>query len=235
MDATRAEKSLRAWALQIGEDPRPIDFAGPSQWSGIPVTHWDSLPYPTCDLLSTPLTDVLAQRTTRRVFQSIDVQNLSTLLWWSQRRTEVNSENPDRSRGPIPTAGGLASVRTLVVSRDERPWIYDSRSHKAGVLCASPEAALEILNLAQEFMPIGGGRLLLFVAFRDYIGRYYESPESLVLREAGVLQGTMALLCELLGLAFCPLGTQGHDWNEAVLGVGKELIIPGGAAVVGSR
>lgn len=221
--------------MQILKDPirRNPDSASPP--IDAPVLEWRDLPSPSSNLPQTALLDILRARQSRRDFSAINVDRLASLLWWSQRRTMVHEGNADLSKGPIPTAGGISSVRTVVVSRGEAPWIYDARNHRAGVLKTSQSQANEVFDDVETFMPPGDGCLLLFVAFSEYLEHYYRYPETLVLREAGVLLGVMALLSELLGLAFCPLGTQAHDWSASLLGLGKELVVPGGAALVGVR
>lgn len=198
----------------------------------VPAEVWSPLPLPNFTFEEHSFSDVMAARQTRRKFSPISLEQLANVLWLCQRRTEFSRHNEDRSKGPLPTAGGFASVRTIVVTRNSRPWIYDSRRHSAGDLPTTPDA---VFDDAEEFMQIGDGCILLFAAFRNYIGQYYDHPESLVMRESGGIQTVMSILSEVLGLSFCPLGTQGHEWSASILGVGKEVIVPGGAAVIGGR
>ena len=185
---------------------------------------------PTADLF-----DLLETRKSRREFQALNIQDISTLLWFTQRQTAVIPGTPFRVKSPIPTAGALASVRTIVLKYSKGAWIYDNVGHQAEVLPATTDTCNKIRKSADKFFNIGQGSILLFFAYRPFITTYYESPESLVLREAGVLLATLGLVAEAMEFSFCPLGTTAEDWLMSLLGCGEQLIIPAGAAVVGRR
>ena len=165
----------------------------------------------------------------------MSIQDISTLLWFTQRHTATIPGASDRVKTPIPTAGALASVRTVVLRPHEEAWVYDATKHRADVLSINIDACNDIRTSACEFFNIGDGALLLFFAHRAFVEMYYESPESLIQREAGVLLGALALVAEALKFSFCPLGTTAEDWLITVLGGSEQVIIPAGAAVVGRR
>ena len=185
---------------------------------------------PTADIF-----DLLEKRKSRRKFKAMSIQDISTLLWFTQRQTATISGTTVRVKTPIPTAGALASVRTVVLRPSEAAWIYSSAEHSADVLSTSIETCARLRIFANEFFNIGEGSLLLFFAHRPYIEKYYESPDSLILREAGVLLGILGLVSEALEFSFCPLGTIAEDWLGTLLGCGEQVIIPAGAAVIGRR
>ena len=187
---------------------------------------------------SPPLTDlfaVLEKRRSRRVFSEIDIQTLSALLWFALRHTGTFPGSSNRVSTPVPTFGGLASVRTLVLQSDLTCWIYDPVFHRAGIIKTDDHTKQLIRRDAENFFPIGEGVILLFAASRDYVSTFYTEPESLVLRESGVLTGTIALIAEAFDLAFCPLGTLGENWLCPLLNATEEIIISAGAAVIGGR
>ncbi|MCU7804260.1 MAG: hypothetical protein KZQ96_13765 [Candidatus Thiodiazotropha sp. (ex Lucinoma borealis)] len=185
---------------------------------------------PTADIF-----DLLEVRKSRREFEAMSMQDISTLLWFAQRQTATISGTDDRVKTPIPTAGALASVRTIVLRPSEEAWVYGAVEHSAEVLSAPIETCDRIRRSANEFFNIGEGSLLLFFAHRPHVERYYESPDSLILREAGVLLGTLGLISEALEFSFCPLGTVAEDWLETLLASGEQVVIPAGAAVIGTR
>lgn len=179
------------------------------------------------------LFDVLERRSSRREYHVMNMHDISTLLWFTQRHM---GNIPDHSvRTPAPTAGGLASVRTIIIQPSEQAWIYDPKKHRAITLPASIDVCNSIRKSANMFFNIEEGTLLLFVASRPFISEYYEKPETLVLREAGVILGIQALVAEALEFSFCPLGTTAKDWLLSLLDCGEETIIPVGAAVIGRR
>jgi len=187
------------------------------------------------DCPSVDLFDILEARKSRHEFKAMSIQDISALLWFTQRQTATIPGIPDCVKSPIPTAGALASVRTVVLRSAEEAWVYDMVGHKAEMLSASIDTCNRIRRLACEFFNIGEGSILLFFASRQFITRHYESPDSLVLREAGVLLGTLGLVAEALEFSFCPLGTTAEDWLISLLGAGEQIIIPAGAAIVGRR
>ena len=220
--------------MQKLEDPAPKQQIGEQTHPIWRVERWISLPkrfpVPNVDLFG-----VLEERRSGRNFKEIQTTELSALLWYTQRRVYIDRTNTDKTYGPTATAGALASVRTLIVDRSNGTWLYDGLTHRAGVIAGNPDVTAEIVGEANNILDLGNGSLLLFAADRLHVERYYFNPESLVLREAGVITGAMALVSTALGLTFCPLGTQATSWVMALLGVGEEVIVPGGAAVVGGR
>ena len=181
------------------------------------------------------LFDLLEVRKSRRKFEEMSTQDISTMLWFTQRQTAAILGTTDRVKSPIATAGALASVRTVVLNPHKEAWVYDATKHQADILSVPIDMCNQIRTSASEILNVGKGSLLLFFACRPLVTKYYESPESLVLREAGVLLGTLSLVAEALEYSFCPLGTVAEDWLLTILSVHRELIIPAGAAVVGRR
>lgn len=222
------------WDMQKFDDPEPIVTTKRRPLISIPLREWIDLPrnFPT---VTDELVDSLDRRISRRDFGQLEQQQISSLLWFTQRETRYSTVNPTQSFVPVPTAGGLASVRTIVVSNEGSAWIYDPRTHRAGSLLVSPTVIEKIVREANLFFETGDGSILLYFADRAVLERHYRNPESLVLREAGAIIGVMAVISEALGLAFCALGTQASIWICALLGAPEEAVIPGGAAVVGSR
>ena len=184
---------------------------------------------------SADIFDLLEVRRSRREFQAMSAQDISTLLWFTQRQTATISGTIDRVKSPIPTAGALASVRTVVLEPHKEAWVYDAVGHRSEMLAAPMDVCDQIRTSASEFFNVGEGSLLLFFAYRPFVTKYYDAPDSLILREAGVLLGTLTLVAEALEFSFCPLGTTAENWLITLLGGNEKVIIPAGAAVVGRR
>ena len=179
--------------------------------------------------------DLLEMRKSCREFSALSIQDISTLFWFSSRQVGTFKGLPNRVKTPIPTAGALASVRTIILRPSEKAWLYDPIDHTVFVLSSPSITCDKIRKSANEFFDIGNGSLLLFFALRPFISEYYESPTSLVLREAGVLLGTFSLIAEAFDFSFCPLGTTAENWLYDLLGSSEQIIIPAGAAVIGRR
>lgn len=184
---------------------------------------------------SADIFDLLEVRRSRREFHAMSTQDVSTLLWFSQRQTATIPGTINRVKTPIPTSGALASVRTVILEPQQEAWVYNATNHRSEVLPTPLYVCEQIRTSANEFFNVGEGVILLFFACRPFITMYYDSPETLVLREAGVLLGTLNLVAEALKFSFCPLGTTAENWLVALLGGSENDIIPAGAAVVGRR
>jgi SagB-type dehydrogenase family enzyme len=179
--------------------------------------------------------ELLETRHTERQLCTPTLPQVAELLWWTTRTTAVSTKSPAVQRRPMPTAGALGAVETIVVRQSEGAWLYVPTQHSAGILRSTDQVALGALEEAHKFIDAPAGDLLIFVADKPRIAHHYMHGESLALREAGCLLGAMSLASEALGLGFCPLGTLGHVWASRILGVPEELVIAGGAAMVGGR
>lgn len=183
---------------------------------------------PNCDFF-----ELLDRRRSRREFYKINDQKLSSLLWFAQRHTGYFPNQ--RVTTPMPTFGGLASVRTLVLTSDLNCWIYDPENHSAKIIESDNVTKKAIRKEVDEFFPLNDGALLLFAASESFVRSHYADPVSLVLRESGILIATLALIAEAFELSFCPLGTLGQSWLISLSNTCEKIIIPAGAAVIGSR
>lgn len=179
--------------------------------------------------------DILETRKTHRTFKMMSLKDISSLFWFSQRYTAKYDDLTNRVKTPIPTAGALASVQTLLITPSNDVWLYNPFNHRINVIESEVNSIKYIRKSASEFFEIGDGFILLFFSSRSFISEYYENPDSLVLREAGVLLGNLALIAEAFKLSFCPLGTTAKDWFNHLLDTSEQTIIPAGAAVVGRR
>lgn len=178
--------------------------------------------------------DALQRRQSRRQFNALTLQEISTLLWFSRRRV---ADFPRTALGRYPTAsaGGLGSVQMIVLQPGAKAWGYEPKGHRGYYVHATPTSARKVRELSKAFFDTTDATLILYAANRDYVEYYYHEPESLLLRESGALCATMQLLAEPLGLAFCALGTTAGQWLDLVLDRGNRSLIPLGAAAVGRR
>jgi len=185
---------------------------------------------PTIDLF-----EAFERRRTLREFKALTNQDISTLLWFTQRHTGTFPQTPNKVTTPVPTFGGLASVRTIVLNCDGNAWLYDPEFHRAGIINVSKATVKSIKQEANQFFDNGQGRLLLFAASRALVKVYYKHPDSLVLRESGVITAALSLVSTAFNFSFCPLGILGIDWINKLLNTSEKIHIPAGAAVVGNR
>lgn len=201
------------------------------------VEHvWSSQPphlLETAVSTGTLLGDLTTRQSMRR-FGAIDPRDLSALLW-SVAGCKQSVDSPmgfALERRGAPSAGAIHPVHILICDPLTRALHrYDGQAHALESLaCAAPKPMLEMFT---AILPFDAATLLLFVAEPGKTAAKYSDPISLVLRDAGVLQGLMAFAAEALKLNFCLLGATGDPWIAQLSQEGKLRGV--GAALVGSR
>jgi hypothetical protein len=192
-----------------------------------PSRHGEQLPFPS------PLADVLERRS-QRTFAVPSLGALSTLLWHTARCEETSSSplGFDLQLRPTPSAGAIHPIHILLEHPRDRAWArYDPKTHRLEFL-AEPGALPGLRAIAAEYVAPGDGCLLFFVAELGMTAAKYENPESLVWRDAGVLQGSLALVAPRAGLSLCFLGLTG---SAAAASLNEQGELHGvGVAIVGA-
>lgn len=183
------------------------------------------------------LAQVLASRRSTRVFPYLSIQRLGDLLWHTCRVLESSpsSYGFELLKCPYPSAGAIHPIQLLLFHSDMLLWTrYNALTHSLEVI--HPQAPLDGLRQRFcEFMPIGDGTLVVFVAELGLTSSKYAHPDSLIWRDAGVLQGTLALVAHALNIGLCLLGGTGDPWvsnlseETRLMGVGM-AILGGGAS-----
>lgn len=197
---------------------------------------WDSatviqLPKPS---IENPALAALDLRQSRRSFGALDNVSLASLMWHvAARKASADSTLgfPIEHRG-VPSAGAIHPIHILVCDPATRVVErYEGSTHALHALALPAPVAL--VAACEEVLPAQNGKLLFFAAEPGKTAAKYESPVSLVWRDAGVLQGGLALATEALGLNFCLLGITGDPWIAQLSEKGKLRGV--GVALVGSR
>lgn len=189
---------------------------------------------PRSTVLSVDLVELMEQRQTRRDFtRELSIEDLGEFLWLAcrSRSSRASIYGPDQESRPHPSAGALHPIHVLVVMDARAVLRYAPAQHALLELPASAENASYALDAARASLELGSGYVLALVAEPGKTGAKYEDPESLVLRDAGVVLGYMSFVAEALGLAFCPLGitgnpglTQGLPADNALRAVGLAVL-----------
>jgi len=211
--------------------PRPLPEGSPyieHAWSSQPP-----LALPAC--VASPMTlSALTTRRSRRSFCTLAQDQLAVLLWsvaGSRESVEGPLGYPLEHRS-APSAGAIHPIHILVCDPATRILQrYDGLSHTLQHLdVLAPEA---LLAACEAIIPLQAGTLLFFVAEPGKTAAKYADPVSLVLRDAGIQQGILALAAEALELNFCLLGATGDPWLAELSHEGKLRGV--GAALVGAR
>lgn len=224
-------RSVPAW-LDLG-NPRPkqqLTAYRPIEWLGQRI----ALPSNGA-ALAPHLAALFATRRSRRDFATpATLDDLAAMLELCCRTRQVQASDLgfDLEFRPHPSAGAIHSVHTLVQRQIDEDWMYyDAQTHQLVSLPGTATAANTARNAADELVPAANASLIALVAEPNKAAAKYESPGSLIWRDAGVLLGYFSICAEALALSFCPLGITGQpmldrdlDEQGRLCGVGMALL-----------
>ncbi len=176
---------------------------------------------------------VLHRRASKREFGPLTDHELASVLWHSSKvkSIRVDEDGHEWQQRPVPSAGGLHPIETLVFCRDgvsDAVFVYEPMSHSLGRLCIrSTQAVAQFLEHLDGVLPIRGATVLWHLADFNLTLAKYCDGESLVYRDAGALDATVNLVAEALRLSCCIIGVTGEPylsrvarWPEGCVGVG---------------
>lgn len=203
--------------IELGE-PTPLPsprIHAPIEWPAGSV-----LALPEADAGCTvPFGNVVRTRRTRREFAPLDLPSLSALLSLTLRvqQSGDTSLGFPITRRPVPSAGAIHPVHLLLIEPAATGWRrYDPFGH-ALVDLPTSVAPATVRSAMERIVPAPQATLMVFAAEFASTGAKYADPASLVWRDAGVLQGCLALAAQALGLSFCLLGATGDPWVRQLL------------------
>lgn len=158
---------------------------------------------------------LLERRRTDRQLGPASLEDLSALLKLTCRTQHWgdNSLGFFTSLRPTPSAGSIHPVHVLATSPNDDYWMRYLPDHHA-MECLNPDVLSPADVRAQLRGVVGSTKatILLFIAEPEKTAAKYANPCSLVWRDAGNLQGFIALAAEALSLGFCSLGITGESW-----------------------
>lgn len=212
------------------DEPQPRSFPAayaPLLW---PAILEEALPIPKdCN---TPIELVMARRRSCRQFGAIDRSQISDLLWLSASIRRSDEDGVLSAHGVAPSAGATNSVHILLLFADVgRLARYDRKRHSLIWLDVRHSSAASVLAAARCYLPSNDATVMLFAGELGIVEAKYTAPESLMWRDAGILQGHIGIAASSLSLAFCLLGATGGAWLRELLpeaigltGLGTALI-----------
>ena len=219
----------------LGTDPIPRSVASlysPIEWE---VQKRRSLAVSNSEELA-PMATTLDSRHSQRTFAPICEARLGALLWHTAR-TKESAPSPlgfQIEHRPTPSAGAIHPIHLVIQLANEGNWArYNPQEHSLDLLAQSDSLLQPLVDCSEQVMPRGGGHLILFVAEPGKTAAKYENPESLIWRDAGILQGSLALVAAALGLNYCLLGITGNPWVTQLSDQGKLQGV--GVAILGSK
>jgi len=203
------------------------------------IGHVDYLNVPS-EPLPASLPDLLKSRESRREFSPLDKESLSALLWHSVATKLLYK---DAAWGIVekrnyPSPGPTFPVDILTAQGEggfSHIHLYDNRAHALeSVEGCNVEAKDHLYAAVEAVLPMNGATYLIYAAQFGRTTAKYVDGESLVWREAGVLDATFYLVAEALGLSACSIGITGEPWVSGMLNSGGKVLGVGGM-LVGQR
>lgn len=181
------------------------------------------------------LAAVLSTRRSRRTFDAVPLSTLGALLWQTSRTLAV-APSPygfELQQRPTPSAGAIHPIHLVLQVPGTKAWArYNTRTHRLDLLGSAGQVLDGLLGHVAGLIDPGAGSIITFVAEPGLTATKYDHPAALFWRDAGVLQGTLAVVAEALSTSFCLLGATGNPWVGELADKGK--LIGTGLAVLGA-
>jgi len=178
---------------------------------------------------------VLATRRSERNLGNVSLDQLGVLLWQVARCQGVaaSSLGFDLEQRPYPSAGAIHPIHLMFYLRDEAQWYrYNARLHQLEEIPDAKVALAPLITQCKEVVDVDSGIIVLFVAEPAMTQAKYHDHASLVWRDAGVVQNTLALGASALGMNACLLGITGDPWAGALSDQGE--LVGVGVALIGT-
>lgn len=178
--------------------------------------------------------ELVGQRRTRREFAPITLDQLGSLLWVTCRVQDIGGADLGfpLSRRPCPSAGAIHPIHVLLIRPGDSYWYrYDPFAHLLQVVPSQIDVRT-VVGAFHDVFAAPDATLMLLAAEPGMTAAKYESPASLIWRDAGVLLGFLAMVAHSLDLSFCPLGITGEPWVSQL--VDQSGLAGVGTAYVGS-
>lgn len=181
----------------------------PFEWTRGEIT----LLQPAAAQLNVDIVRVLQERQSRRNFSPISIAQLGELLYLTCRTHTSRSSDYgfEQHFRPYPSAGAMHPIHLVCQRMPGMPWErYEPLEHALVVVPGSEALAQNARQQARRFFVTDNAVLVGLVAEVGKTAAKYESAQSLLWRDAGVVLGYLSLVGEALGLSFCPLGATGE-------------------------
>jgi hypothetical protein len=174
-------------------------------------------------------------RRTRYDFGELNLATLGTLFALTSKVLLRGSDvlGFPISNRPAPSAGAIHPIHIIIhLARSPRLHRYDPFAHGLREL----HCEVDVMQLREAMNVVVNGQaavLIMFVAEPGRTFAKYAQADSLVWRDAGILQGYFSIAAEALGVNFTPLGVTGDPWASQLI---QQPGLAGvGAAFVGAR
>lgn len=151
--------------------------------------------------------------------------NVIAAMLWHVSRTLATLPSPygfPMEHRPVPSAGALHPIHILLQIPGGAEWArYNPQCHCLDIICGYDKLLEGLQEQARVVAENKPGVYMAFVGEPGRLSAKYENHESLLWRDAGVLQGSVCLAAEAHGLGVCLLGVTGHEWLSQLAEQGK--------------
>jgi SagB-type dehydrogenase family enzyme len=156
---------------------------------------------------------VIYNRQSKRVFNKLRQNELSTFLWLSAKTkaSEKSKYGFDLEYKHYPSSGAIHPIHILLI-KNRKLYKYNSKIHSLELLITNNMLIEKIILKSSKLIDLKNGIFILFVAEPGKSFAKYNNANSLIWRDVGVIIGIMSLVAEYLSLSFCPLGITGEPW-----------------------
>ncbi|MDT6997669.1 hypothetical protein [Burkholderia cenocepacia] len=169
------------------------------------------------------------RRSTRALSRAPRALTVGALLFALTPRFWKEGDALRRSRRPTLSSGALHPISMLLFD-ESAVFRINAESCMLEKLTFPMEVRDAWVRKCQQVLPDANGAFLTLVADMARPMSAYAHSETLAWRDAGATLQTLALVAELFGLGFCPLGILGAEVVSA-LPAGKQLLAVGAAAI----
>lgn len=196
------------------KNPRPKTIEESVTSFDYPIQHTIKLSR-NIDPLPARFDEVITNRKSTKTFASIDLQQLSNLLWYTAKvkQTFVQDNGYILTHRGAPSAGARHPIDILIYNKENLHY-YNPFDHSLNQI-ATPEITSFIQHI-EQIVSIGNGTIFWFVAHYQRTAAKYEHPESLIWRDSGALLNSIQLTCTAMGLNSCPVGSLGEPYISAI-------------------
>jgi hypothetical protein len=219
------------------DEPRPRSSVSAPPRIAWPVVRSIRLPR----VVRPPFDDVANVMERRRSVRNIypaGLREIANMIAWVITPAGVSvCDGIPRSKSLAASSGGLHAVEPILVPpAGSRAFRFDGGSGRMEVLKVNDRQMMAAFRRrVGEMAPRSAGcHVAVFAADMPRARACYESADSLVLRDAGVLQQTLHFAVEAYRMSALPLGILGRLGVAAILspGSGVEAV---GAMIIGRR
>lgn len=181
--------------------------------------------------------DVIMNRRSNKVFHPLSLENLSELLYFSNKIHELYEEDSGyiASKRTAPSAGGRHPIDLLIsmpTTKSERNLAYyNPIDHSLNELNINGQKLVSFFSEINENILINNACVIWFSIQTNKTQTKYENCESLYWKDCGALLYCIQIVSNYIGLKSCPLGNLATNGYNNIFKT--DQLISGGGILVG--